>query len=207
MALFSFPSRWEEPGTPTSLPTRLLYACHTNTHPSLPPSPPSLRSERRRRHVWDLLRPLVEESDAGHAPWPWGDGGGDPRVHGGGEALGEEGEGEGASHAFEKIGRIGGVCRRGRETRASPAPVPWESVAIRSGRVLHTDVFPNLSLLFPCFSSLLCLQVAEGYATTFSLVEMIEKLPRAHRAERTFPIIYNVKCILDGSCTPQEGVR
>ncbi|EWM22203.1 glycerol-3-phosphate dehydrogenase [Nannochloropsis gaditana] len=50
-------------------------------------------------------------------------------------------------------------------------------------------------------------EVAEGYATTFSLVEMIEKLPRAHRAERTFPIIYNVKCILDGSCTPQEGVR
>jgi len=85
--------------------------------------------------------------------------------------------------------------------------VPWESVAIRSGRFSPTAVFPILSLPFPGFSSLLCLQVAEGYATTFSLVEMIEKLPRAHRAERTFPIIYNVKCILDGSCTPQEGVR
>jgi len=106
MSLFSFPYRWEEPGTPKSLPTRLLYACQTDTHPSLPPSlpPPSLRSERRRRHVRDLLRPLVEEPDAGHALGPWGDGGGDPRVDGGGGALGEEGEGEGASHAFEKIG-------------------------------------------------------------------------------------------------------
>ncbi|KAM3568669.1 hypothetical protein VYU27_009210, partial [Nannochloropsis oceanica] len=50
-------------------------------------------------------------------------------------------------------------------------------------------------------------EVAEGYATTFSLVQLIEKLPRAHKRERTFPIIYAVKSILDGTHTPQEGVR
>ena len=55
--------------------------------------------------------------------------------------------------------------------------------------------------------SLILLKVAEGYATTFSLVKLIEKLPRAHKRERTFPIIYAVKSILDGTYTPQEGVR
>jgi hypothetical protein len=55
--------------------------------------------------------------------------------------------------------------------------------------------------------SLILFKVAEGYATTFSLVELIEKLPRAHKRERTFPIIYAVKSILDGTYTPQEGVR
>lgn len=50
-------------------------------------------------------------------------------------------------------------------------------------------------------------EVAEGYATTFSLVELIEKTNRPHRRERTFPIIYTVKSILEGSLTPLEGVK
>ncbi len=50
-------------------------------------------------------------------------------------------------------------------------------------------------------------QVAEGYATTFSLVELIEKTNRPHRRERTFPIIYTVYSILNGTSSPQEGVK
>ena len=50
-------------------------------------------------------------------------------------------------------------------------------------------------------------EVAEGVATAFSLVQLIEKTNRAYRKELSFPIIYGVKEILEGKRTPAEGLR
>lgn len=50
-------------------------------------------------------------------------------------------------------------------------------------------------------------EVAEGHATAFSLVQLIEKTNRAYRRELEFPIIYGVKEILEGKRTPAEGLR
>jgi hypothetical protein len=38
-------------------------------------------------------------------------------------------------------------------------------------------------------------------------VELIEKTNRPHSRERTFPIIYTVKHILEGVLSPLEGVK
>lgn len=50
-------------------------------------------------------------------------------------------------------------------------------------------------------------QVAEGVATAFSLVQLIEKTNRAYRRELSYPIIFGVKEILEGKRTPAEGLR
>jgi hypothetical protein len=50
--------------------------------------------------------------------------------------------------------------------------------------------------------------VAEGAATAFSLVQLIEKTNnRAFRRELSYPIIFGVKEILEGKRTPAEGLR
>jgi len=52
------------------------------------------------------------------------------------------------------------------------------------------------------------MQVAEGAATAFSLVQLIEKTNnRAFRRELNYPIIFGVKEILEGKRTPAEGLR
>lgn len=75
-------------------------------------------------------------------------------------------------------------------------------------------VWMNACVLFVRSSSLTdgvttpkLVQVAEGYATTFSLCELIDKTNAPHRRERTFPIIYTLKSILEGSLAPADGVK
>lgn len=50
-------------------------------------------------------------------------------------------------------------------------------------------------------------EVAEGVATAFSLVELIDKNHRSYVRALNYPIIYGVKEILDGKRTPREGLR
>ena len=50
-------------------------------------------------------------------------------------------------------------------------------------------------------------EVAEGVATAFSLVQLIEKTNRSYQRELNYPIIFGVKEILEGKRTPAEGLR
>lgn len=50
-------------------------------------------------------------------------------------------------------------------------------------------------------------EVAEGVATAFSLVELIDKRHRSYMRELHYPIIYGVKEILEGKRTPRQGLR
>jgi glycerol-3-phosphate dehydrogenase (NAD+) len=50
-------------------------------------------------------------------------------------------------------------------------------------------------------------EVAEGVATAFSLVALIEKTHRSYRRDLSFPIFYGVKEILEGKRTPREGMQ
>jgi glycerol-3-phosphate dehydrogenase len=65
----------------------------------------------------------------------------------------------------------------------------------QSSKYIHTHMYVHTHT-----------QVAEGYATAFSLVQLIEKTQKPIQRERTFPIIYGVCKVLDGTWTPQEGV-
>ena len=55
------------------------------------------------------------------------------------------------------------------------------------------------------------LQVAEGYATSFAVLQLIDKISipsSAHSSpEQTYPIIFTIGRILKGDITPAEGVR
>jgi len=51
-------------------------------------------------------------------------------------------------------------------------------------------------------------EVAEGYATSLSLVDYIDnKLPDSFRKDLKFPILYGVAGILKGEITPQDGME
>jgi glycerol-3-phosphate dehydrogenase (NAD+) len=51
-------------------------------------------------------------------------------------------------------------------------------------------------------------EVAEGYATSLSLVDfLLEKLPRSYRMDLKFPILFGVAAVLKGQNTPDNGMR
>jgi len=51
-------------------------------------------------------------------------------------------------------------------------------------------------------------EVAEGYATAFSLIEFIEtKLPRSFRMDLKFPILFGVAQVLKGQRSPRDGMQ
>jgi len=51
-------------------------------------------------------------------------------------------------------------------------------------------------------------EVAEGYATAFSLIQFLEtKLPRSYRMDLKFPILFGVAQVLQGKTTPRLGMQ
>jgi hypothetical protein len=58
--------------------------------------------------------------------------------------------------------------------------------------IFTTLIFTHLVLIFTT-------QVAEGYATAFSLMEFLQKkLPRSFRMDLKFPILFGVAQVLKG---------
>jgi glycerol-3-phosphate dehydrogenase (NAD+) len=49
-------------------------------------------------------------------------------------------------------------------------------------------------------------EVAEGVATSLSVVELIKKNDRSYRLDLKFPILFGVAEILQGTRTPREGL-
>lgn len=49
-------------------------------------------------------------------------------------------------------------------------------------------------------------EVAEGVATSLSVVELIRKNDRSYRLDLKFPILFGVAEILQGQRTPREGL-
>jgi glycerol-3-phosphate dehydrogenase (NAD+) len=51
-------------------------------------------------------------------------------------------------------------------------------------------------------------EVAEGYATAFSLIEFLQtKLPRSFRMDLKFPILFGVAQVLRGERSPRDGMQ
>lgn len=51
-------------------------------------------------------------------------------------------------------------------------------------------------------------EVAEGYATAFSLIEFLQtKLPRSFRMDLKFPILFGVAQVLKGERSPRDGMQ